>query len=80
MTLQPSEEDFAELPEETTIRKNSLCNRGDNGATVQGVLMSVYRTLRLRGLDPLETIVSALRDGVRAGSLTPSPSLRTPDS
>ncbi|MBA3775801.1 MAG: hypothetical protein H0X11_05080 [Betaproteobacteria bacterium] len=31
------------------IRKNSLCNRSDDGAHTQAVLMSVNRALRLRG-------------------------------
>ena len=62
------------------IRKNSLCNRSENGASVQAILMSVYRTLKLRGLDPLETIVSALRDYVRTGVLPPLPGAKTSDS
>jgi len=43
------------------MRKNQLRNRSRNRADAQAILMSVYRTLKLRGLDPLETIVSALR-------------------
>jgi len=35
--------------------------------------MSVYRTLKLRGLDPLETIVNALRGYVSTGALPPLP-------
>ncbi len=35
--------------------------------------MSVYRTLKLRGLDPLETIVSALRGYISTGTLPPLP-------
>ena len=42
------------------LRKNSQCNRSQRGAATQAVLMSVYRTLRLRGRDPLETIADAL--------------------
>ena len=55
------------------IRKNSLCNQSDKGAKVQAILMSVYRTLKLRGIDPLEAIVSALREYVRTGSIPPLP-------
>jgi len=36
-------------------RKNSQSNRSEKGAAVQAVLMSVYRTLQLRGHDPLKT-------------------------
>jgi len=43
------------------IRKNSLCNRSEEGAATQAVLMSIYRTLKLRGLDATETIAKALR-------------------
>lgn len=56
------------------IRKNSLCNRSEDGAEVQAVLMSVYRTLKLRGVDPIRTIVSALRQYVQTGVLPPLPS------
>ena len=55
------------------MRKNSLCNRSEAGATAQAILMSVYRTLKLRGLDPLETIVDALKTSVRTGMLPPLP-------
>ena len=55
------------------IRKNSLFNRSEAGANAQAIMMSVYRTLKLRGLDPLETIVSALRGYVSTGTLPPLP-------
>ena len=43
------------------IRKNSLSNRSDRGAQTQSILMTVYRTLKLRGLNPTKTIANALR-------------------
>lgn len=55
------------------MRKNSLCNRSEDGANVQAIMMSVYRTLKLRGLDPLQTIVNALREYVSKGVLPPLP-------
>ena len=75
----PSDNNHAEreIRPAVIIRKNSLCNRSDNGAAVQATLMSVYRTLKLRGLDPLETIVSALRAYVLTGSLPPLPGPNT---
>jgi len=77
----PSDNNHAEreIRPAVIIRKNSLCNRSENGASVQAILMSVYRTLKLRGLDPLETIVAALKDYVRTGSLPPLPGSNTSD-
>jgi transposase len=43
------------------IRKNSFHNMSPNGAHTQSILMTIYRTLKLRGQDPIETIVNALR-------------------
>ena len=37
----------------------------------QAVLMSVYRTLRLRGHDPLQTLAAALRRTLQTGHLPP---------
>ena len=59
------------------IRKNSYGNQSDRGALTQAVLMSVYRTLRQRGLDPLASVLSALRHQAQTGSLPPLPSPRT---
>lgn len=62
------------------MRKNSLCNRSENGAQTQAILMSIHRTLKLRGCDPMETIVSALQHYVRTKHLpqlpNPMPALR----
>ena len=55
------------------IRKNSLCNRSERGAATQGILMSIYRTLKLRGHDPTETIAQALRQFLQTGTLPPLP-------
>ena len=55
------------------MRKNILCNRSPDGARTQAVLMSVYRTLRLRGHDPTKTIAAALRHLLQAGTLPPLP-------
>ena len=56
-----------------TMRKNSYCNRSDAGASTQGILMSVYRTLKLRGYEPLPTIVNALKTYVRTDKMPPLP-------
>ena len=55
------------------LRKNSQSNRSEQGAATQAVLMSVYRTLRLRGLDPTKTITTALRTYLQTGNLPPLP-------
>jgi len=55
------------------LRKLSQCNRSEKGAAVQAVLMSVYRTLKLRGHDALATITSALRAYLTTGQLPPLP-------
>ena len=39
--------------------------------------MSVYQTLKLRGLNPLNTIVSALRTYTETGQLPPLPAGNT---
>jgi hypothetical protein len=55
------------------LRKNSQSNRSETGAVTQAILMSVYRTLKLRGHDPLNTITSALRAYMQTGALPPLP-------
>jgi transposase len=55
------------------IRKNSYGNKSQQGAQVQAVLMSIYRTLKLRGHDPLETITAALKHYVKTRQLPPLP-------
>jgi transposase len=55
------------------IRKNSLCNRSEQGAATQAILMSIYRTLKLRGLDATATIAAALRTYLQTGSLPALP-------
>ena len=56
------------------IRKNSNCNHSDRGALTQSVLMIVFRTLKLRGHQPLDTILNALGAYSRTGSMPPLPS------
>ncbi|RPI89203.1 MAG: hypothetical protein EHM32_12955 [Spirochaetales bacterium] len=49
------------------MRKNYYGNRSERGAEVQAALMSVFRTLEMRGVDPLEYLESALRAGLARG-------------
>jgi len=55
------------------IRKNSQSNRSDKGAMTQAVLMSIYRTLKLRGQDPVAALADALRTYADSGQLPPLP-------
>lgn len=55
------------------IRKNSLCNRSERGAATQAILMSIYRTLKLRGHDATKVIAEALRIYLTTGNLPPLP-------
>jgi transposase len=71
----PADNNFAErqIRPAVILRKNSQSNRSDRGAATQAVLMSVYRTLRLRGLNPTKTIADALKTYLTTGTLPPLP-------
>ena len=71
----PFENNFAErqIRPAVILREKGQSNRSDRGAATQAVLMSVYRTLRLRGLNPTKTIAHALRIYVATDTL---PSIR----
>jgi transposase len=55
------------------IRKNSNGNRSERGADAQAVLMSVYRTLKQRGHDPLTAIINGLSEYLKTGKLPSLP-------
>jgi len=61
------------------MRKVIQQNRSDKAAHTQEVLMSVYRTLKLRGHDPVKTVVSALSIYLETGNLPPMPELMLSD-
>jgi len=71
----PFENNFAErqIRPAVILRKNSQSNRSEQGAATQAVLMSIYRTLKLRGLNPTETIADALKTYLTTGQLPPLP-------
>ena len=71
----PSDNNHAErqIRPAVIIRKNSLCNRSQQGAATQAILMSIYRTLKLRGLDATQTIAQALQTFLQTGTLPPLP-------
>jgi transposase len=55
------------------IRKNSYGNRSEVGADAQAVLMTVFRTLKQRGHQPIQTIVAALQAYVSTATLPQLP-------
>ena len=59
-------------------RKNSLHNTSQNGAKTQALLLSIYRTLKLRNLDPLQTIADALTLYLANNQLPPLPRMNDP--
>lgn len=61
------------------LRKNSYGNRSQHGADCQAVLMSVFRTLKQRGHDPIRTVVTALEQFLLTGQLPPLPPKTTSD-
>jgi hypothetical protein len=55
------------------MRKILQGNRSERGAQTQVVLMSIYRTLRRRGHDPLSTLLQALEHYLLHKTLPPLP-------
>lgn len=51
------------------MRKTSYNNRSDKGAATQSVLMSVFATLKQRGLNPVDTVKKALGKYIETGHL-----------
>ena len=71
----PSDNNHAErmIRPAVIIRKNTYGNRSDQGAETQAVMMSIFRTLKLRGHNPLQTLQVALRTFIQTGTLPPLP-------
>jgi hypothetical protein len=71
----PATNNHAEREIRTAVlmRKIIYGNRSADGALTQSVLMTVFRTLKRRGYNPIETLVYALRDTIRTGQLPPFP-------
>lgn len=55
------------------MRKASFGSQSETGAWTRAVLMTVCRTLKRRGLDPLRVIVDALRTYAATNTLPPLP-------
>ena len=61
------------------IRKTSYANHSEKGAFTQSVLMSVFRTLKLRHLQPIETILNSLATYNQTGTLPQLPKTASED-
>jgi len=59
------------------LRKNSYGNRSEQGADCQAVLMSVFRTLKQRGHDPIRTVIEAIENYITTKQLPPLPAPKT---
>jgi len=55
------------------IWKNSYANRSHRGADAQAVLMTIFRTLKQRGHDLMETVTHALKIYLTTGQVPPLP-------
>lgn len=69
----PFDNNFAErsIRGAVIMRKNSFNNRSRKGAMTQSVLMSVFFTIKQRGLNPVDTVKKALKIYVKTGILPP---------
>ncbi len=54
-------------------RKNSYANGSEDGAETQTILMSVFRTLKQRGHNPVSAVTKAIRAYLRTGQLPALP-------
>jgi transposase len=55
------------------VRKNSYANGSEDGAETQAVLMSVFRTLKQRGHNPVSATINAVRTYLQTDNLPPLP-------
>jgi transposase len=67
----PFENNFGErsIRGAVIMRKNSFNNRSEKGASTQSVLMSVFFTIKQRGLNPVDTVKEALKIYLKTGHL-----------
>jgi transposase len=54
-------------------RKNSYANGSEDEAETQAILMSVFRTLKQRGHNPVSAVTEAIRAYLRTDELPPLP-------
>jgi transposase len=61
------------------VRKNIYANGSEEGAETQAVLMSVFRTLKQRGHNPVSAVLEAVRAYLKTGQLPSLPG-RVPEN
>ncbi|MHC9543643.1 MAG: transposase [Vulcanimicrobiota bacterium] len=59
------------------MRKNSGQNKSEKGAQIQAALMSIYRTLKIRGHNPIDVLHDSLVEYLKTGTLPPFPEKTT---
>lgn len=59
------------------MRKTSYGNMSERGAITRAVLMTIFRTLKRRCLDPLQTLTESLRSAIITGQLPSLPETST---
>ena len=71
----PSDNNHAEREVRPAVmmRKNCYANNSTDGAETQAVLMSVFRTLKQRGHNPVSAVLDAVRASLRTSQLPPLP-------
>lgn len=71
----PSDNNHAErqIRPAVLVRKTSYANGSESGAETQAVLMSVFRTLKQRGHNPVAAVVDAVRTSLKTGQMPPLP-------
>lgn len=71
----PSDNNHAEREIRPAViaRKNSYANGSEDGAETQAILMSVFRTLKQRGHNPVSAVTEAIRAYLRTDQLPPLP-------
>lgn len=55
------------------VRKNSYVIGSDDGAKTQSIWMTVFRTLKHCGLNPVSSVLQAVQAYLRTGQLPPLP-------
>lgn len=78
-TEVPSDNNHAErqIRPAVIVRKNSYANGSEDGAETQAVLMSVFRTLKQRGYNPVSAVHDAVRSQLKTGQLPKLPPVIT---
>jgi len=71
----PSDNNQAErtIRNAVVMRKNSYCNRSEDGAKTQAILMSVFQTLKQRGYQGTDIVIDALRQYITTKKLPALP-------